>query len=115
MAKYNSEVVKDGDFGTILSADGELSGTFSFQKPLQIRGKVSGEISVQGMVVVEEDGAVEANIKAYSVVIRGSVKGDVTATKKVELRSSSKMVGFVTAPEVFLEPGCFFDGRCAMT
>ena len=115
MAKIHNDVVKDEDFGTILSQDAELSGTSIFHKPVQIRGKVSGEITAEGLVVVEEEGTVEANIKASRVIIRGSVKGDITASKKVDVMASGKLVGYVTAPEVFLEPGCFFDGRCFMT
>jgi cytoskeletal protein CcmA (bactofilin family) len=115
MAKVHSVVVKDGDFGTILSDDSEMSGKFNFQKPLQIRGKISGEIIVQGLVVVEESATVDANIKASRVIIRGTVKGDVIAAKQVDLMASGKLVGYVAAPEIFFEPGSFFEGRCSMT
>ena len=115
MAKDKSIVVKDGDFGTILSEDAELSGTFAFQKSIQILGKVSGEISVQNTVMVEEGATVEANIKASRVIIRGTVKGDVIAANKVDLTASGRLIGYVSAPEVFFEPGSYFSGRCSMT
>ena len=114
MGKVRGELVKDGDFGTIISEEAEVSGTFAFTMPLQILGKVAGDINNQALVVVEESGKVEANIKAPMVIIRGTVKGDVIATKKVELSSKSKVVGYIAAPEVFMEPGSFFEGRCSM-
>ena len=114
MGKVRSELVKDEDFGTVVSDDAEMSGTFALHKPLQIMGKVSGDISSQALVVVEESGHVEANIKAPMVVIRGTVKGDVVATQKVEVSPKGKVYGYVASPEIFMEPGSFFEGRCSM-
>jgi cytoskeletal protein CcmA (bactofilin family) len=57
---------------------------------------------------------VEADINAPKVVIRGSVKGDVTATEKVEVSVTGRLMGNVITPEVSMETGCVFNGRCTM-
>jgi len=115
MTDVHNDVLEDEDFDTILSSDIDFSGTLNFEKPFLIRGRLSGDIIARGLLVVDEEAVVEANINASKVVIRGSVKGDVTATEKVEVTITGKLVGNVTAPEIFMETGCVFNGRCTMT
>jgi cytoskeletal protein CcmA (bactofilin family) len=115
MTDVHNDALEDEDFDTILSEDIDFSGTLVFEKPFLIRGRLSGKIESQGLLVIDEGAVVEASINAAKVVIRGSVKGDVTATEKVELSASGRLEGNVVAPEVFMETGCVFNGRCAMT
>ena len=115
MADVHSDMLEDDDFDTILSEDINFSGTLNFEKPFLIRGKLSGNIIANGLLVVDEEAVVEANINAPRVIIRGSVKGDVTASEKVEVSITGKLVGNVKAPEIYMETGCIFNGRCTMT
>ena len=115
MTDVHNDTLEDEDFDTILSKDITFSGTLNFEKPFLIRGKLSGNINARGLLVVDEEAVVEANINAPKVTIRGSVKGDVTATEKVEVTITGKLVGNVKAPEIFMETGCSFNGRCTMT
>ena len=115
MTDVHNDALDDNDFDTILSSDIDFSGTLNFEKPFLIRGKLSGDIVARGLLVVDEEAVVEANINASRVIIRGSVKGDVTATDKVEVTITGKLVGNVKAPEIFMETGCTFNGRCTMT
>jgi cytoskeletal protein CcmA (bactofilin family) len=48
------------------------------------------------------------------VVIRGAVKGDVTAAEKVEVSVTGSLKGNIIAPEVSMEAGSVFNGRCTM-
>ena len=103
------------DFDTVLSPDIEFSGTLRFDKPFLIQGKVSGEINATSLLMVAEEAVVEANIKAAKVIILGTVKGNVNADTKVELAVTGKLTGNITAPEITMETGCYFSGRCIMT
>ena len=115
MTDVHSDILEDEDFDTILSSDIEFNGSLNFEKPFLIRGKMSGDISAHGFLVVDEGAVVEADIKASRVIVRGSVKGNITATEKVEVMITGKLAGNVTAPEIFMETGCVFNGRCTMT
>ena len=115
MTDAYSDALEDDDFDTILSPDIDFSGILNFEKPFLIRGKVSGEISAKGLLVVDGEAVVNANIDASRVVIRGYVRGDVTAAEKVEVAVTGRLEGNVTAPEIFMESGCVFNGRCTMT
>lgn len=115
MTDVNNDTLDDEDFDTILSKDIDFSGTLHFEKPFLIRGRLSGTVAAKGILVVDEEAVVEANITASRVIIRGSVKGDVTASEKVEVAITGKLVGNVKAPEIFMETGCIFNGWCTMT
>ena len=115
MTDVHNDILDENDFDTVLSQDIEFNGSLNFTKPFLIRGKLSGDISAQGLLVIDEEARVEANIKASRVVIRGTVKGDVRASEKVEVTITGKLTGNVTAPEILMETGCYFSGRCTMT
>jgi len=114
MTDVYNDFMEDTDFDTILSADIDFSGTLIFEKPFCIRGRVSGEINATGLLVIDENAVVNANIHALRVLIRGQVKGDITAVEKVEVTVTGKLAGNVTAPEIYMEAGCIFNGRCTM-
>ncbi|MDR3020631.1 MAG: polymer-forming cytoskeletal protein [Treponema sp.] len=114
MADIYNDFMEDNEFDTILSPDIDFTGTLHFEKPFLIRGKVSGEINASGLLVIDENAVVNANIHALRVLIRGQVKGDVTAVEKVEVTVTGKLSGNVTAPEIYMETGCVFNGRCTM-
>ncbi|MDR0760805.1 MAG: polymer-forming cytoskeletal protein [Treponema sp.] len=116
MTDIHNDVLEDEDFDTILSGDIDFSGTLNFDKPFLIRGKVSGIIDAKGLLVIDEGALVAANINASRVIIRGTVKGDINATEKVEITATGRLTGNVTAPEgsFFMETGCMFNGTCTM-
>ncbi|MDR3138895.1 MAG: polymer-forming cytoskeletal protein, partial [Treponema sp.] len=89
-------------------------GIINSEKPFLIRGKLSGEVIARGLLVVDEDAVVEADINAAKVIIRGTVKGNVVATDKVEVTITGKLIGNITTPEVLMENGCVFNGQCTM-
>jgi len=114
MTDVHNDMMGDDDFDTILSQDISFSGVLMFDKPFLIRGRVAGEIRSNGILVIDEEAIVEADIYAGKVLVRGTVRGNVYATEKVEVALSGKLDGNVTAPEIFMETGCVFNGRCTM-
>jgi cytoskeletal protein CcmA (bactofilin family) len=115
MTDVHNDALDLDDFDTILSPDIEFSGVLTFEKSFLIRGKVSGEITATGLLVIDTQAVVEANIRAGTVIILGSVKGNVVATRKVEVSSTGRLVGNVTAPDIHMETGHYFNGRSTMT
>ena len=115
MTDVRNDTLEVEDFDTVLSADIEFSGTLTFSKPVLIQGKVSGEINATSLLMIDEQAVVEANIRASKVIIFGTVKGNVYADIKVEVSITGRLTGNVTAPEINMETGCFFSGRCIMT
>ena len=99
-----------GDQATIgksLIVKGEVSGSES----LYIDGKVEGAINLPGnRVTVGRNGQVAASIAAREVVVLGKVKGNVSASDRVDIRSEGSLTGDVIAQRISIEDGAFFKG-----
>jgi cytoskeletal protein CcmA (bactofilin family) len=115
MTDVHNETLEDEDFDTILPPDVDFSGTLNFEKSFLIQGKISGKINARGILVIDQDAVVEADISASRVVIRGSVTGNVIASEKVEVTGTGKLQGNITSPRIMMETGCQFNGMCTMT
>jgi cytoskeletal protein CcmA (bactofilin family) len=102
--------VSTGDQATIskgLFIKGEISGTES----LYIDGKVEGSIVLNGnRVTVGRNGHVAASISAREVVVLGKVRGNVTASDRVDIRAEGALTGDVAAARISIEDGAFFKG-----
>ncbi len=86
---------------------GEISGTES----LLVDGKVEGSIVLNGnRVTVGRNGQVAASITAREVVVLGKVRGNVSATDRVDIRAEGAVTGDVSAARISIEDGAFFKG-----
>jgi len=86
---------------------GEITGTES----LFIDGRVEGSVSLPGnRVTVGRNGQVNASISAREIVVMGKVRGDVSATDRVDVRAEGALTGDVTAARISIEDGAFFKG-----
>jgi cytoskeletal protein CcmA (bactofilin family) len=90
-----------------LFVKGEISGTES----LFIDGKVEGAINLPGnRVTIGKNGQVGANVTAREVVVMGKVRGNVSATDRVDIRAEGALSGDVSAARISIEDGAFFKG-----
>lgn len=93
--------------GKGLFIKGEISGSES----LFVDGKIEGSISLPGhRVTVGRNGQVAANITAREVVILGKIRGNVSATDRVDIRAEGALNGDVAAARISIEDGAFFKG-----
>jgi len=102
-----SSVGEQASISKGLSIKGEITGTES----LFIDGKVEGSISIPGnRVTVGKNGNVTASISAREIVVLGKLKGNVTATDRVDIRAEGALTGDVAAARISIEDGAFFKG-----
>lgn len=113
-ASVKQEVPKtmSDQISTVLSADTHFKGTLSFEKSLKIEGGFDGEINTTGSLYIGKEAKVKAEIKVGAVYVDGSITGNVTAQEKVELRSSSRLIGDIKASKLVVEEGAALAGHC---
>ena len=93
--------------GKSLVIKGEVTGSES----LYIDGRVEGSINLSGnRVTVGRNGIVAANINAREIVVLGKVRGNLTASDRVDIRSDGSLTGDVVAARISIEDGAFFKG-----
>jgi cytoskeletal protein CcmA (bactofilin family) len=113
------------DSGTMRGADGapltaflgkgtRITGNLAFDGPCRIEGEVAGEISARDTLTVGETAVVNARVDGTTIVIHGTVTGDVVASARLEIRAPGKIVGDVTTPSLVVHEGAILEGRCSM-
>jgi len=116
MAKepLDREAEEEKHIRTILEQDIEFTGTLKFTTSLKIKGGFNGEINAKGHLHIGKKAIVKANIKAKQVTIYGKVEGNIKATEKVELLMDAELTGDIHTPDLIIQSGCQFNGKCFM-
>lgn len=113
--QVNKNPVYDiGMISTVFNKNTEFSGDLIFKKSLQINGKFDGEISSGGYLVIGEEAVVKANIKADTVIIKGTVYGNVEAVSRLEIHTNGKLYGNIRTKKLVISDGVVFEGKCEM-
>ena len=114
MARHRDDV-PDYVVATTLGAETAFKGTLRFRDSLRIRGAFEGDIDATGRLYVDGDATVNArHIVATSVVIGGTVRGDIDAPDRVEMLPSAKVYGNVRTARLRIADGVVFEGSCEM-
>src|SRR5207302_10515343 len=93
--------------GKSLIINGEVTGS----EPLYIDGRVEGSINLAGnRVTIGRNGVVSANVVAREIVIIGKVRGNLSASDRVDIRNEGSLTGDVVAQRISIEDGAFFKG-----
>ena len=90
---------------------GELNGS----EDLTIDGQVEGKIELrQHVLTIGPNGKIKAQVFAKSVIVLGTVTGNITATEKINIRENGSVDGDVTAPRIAIVEGAHFRGSIDM-
>lgn len=91
-----------------------FKGTLTFEGTVRIDGRLEGEIFTKDTLVVGEGAQVSATIHAGVVVISGTVHGNITAERKIDIHASGRLYGNISTPSLVIEEGVVFEGTCTM-
>ena len=103
-----------GQTHTILGPESAFDGKLSFQGTVRIDGKFSGEILTEDTLVVGESAEVTANVRVGSLVLNGTLRGNVVAKKEVALHTPARLYGDIQTPVLVIHHGVIFEGNCRM-
>ena len=92
----------------------EIEGTLTLDRSITIEGEFRGAIRCAETVTIGSHAAVEADIEARTIEVRGAVKGNLKANREIVLHPGSKLHGDVDAPSLVIERGAFFQGETRM-
>jgi cytoskeletal protein CcmA (bactofilin family) len=112
--QHSSIEVSDKDVTTLLGRGSEFEGKLSFEGTVRIDGKLTGEIFTDDILIIGEGAEVKAEINVGSIVIEGTVQGNINAKRSVEVHTPAKVRGNITTPSLYIEKGVLFDGNCQM-
>jgi len=113
MARYN-DTEKERDI-TVFGPQTKFNGTLSFTEELHIAGTFKGSIDARGELVIKKGANCETDhVRAASIIVEGSIQGDLTAADRLEMKSGSKVRGNISASRLKIADGVSFEGSVEM-
>lgn len=99
------------NIGKSVVIKGDLQGS----EDLTIEGQVEGTIELkENVLTIGPNGRIKAQVFAKTVIILGTVHGNVIASEKVDIRDGASVAGDVGSPRVAIAEGAQFQGSVDM-
>lgn len=99
---------------TRIGAGTYLKGKLRFRDSLRVSGTFEGEIESDGLLYVDENAVVKADVRARAIIVGGTLRGNAHATERVEMLPAAKVYGNVRTGKVRIGEGVVFEGKCEM-
>jgi len=92
--------------------DTEIKGEMVFLGSFRIDGHFKGTIESESVLIIGDQGKVEADIKVGYCIISGEVKGTIKGMERVEVHGNGRVFGSIITPKLSVEEGAFLDANC---
>ncbi|GEJ57686.1 bactofilin family protein [Anaeromyxobacter diazotrophicus] len=103
-----------GTSDLLLGAGAEFEGKLTFKGTVRIDAVFKGSIITDDVLVVGEHARIEAEITCGTIIVHGSVKGNIRAKSAVELHHPAQVRGDVHTPSLAVEKGVLLHGMVHM-
>lgn len=100
---------------TVIAEDVEINGSVKCTGGVRIAGKLIGDLTCGGDVMVEKSCTTKGNLAVNSVVVLGQIKGNITARDRIELKGSARVAGDIKAKRLVVEDGVSLMGKFEIT
>lgn len=105
--------INEQEISTIIGEGYVFTGELEGSSVIRIEGKIIGNVNVEGGVVLGEKGIIEGTITSQSVIIYGTVNGDVKTTQ-LEIKKTGHVNGEITTDTLEIELGAKYNGKLSM-
>jgi len=113
--KEKRREVEEGKITGFFDKDTHIKGDLEFKGSFRIDGFFKGNIHSESILIIGENGKVEADIRVGTVIIDGEVRGNIYAKGKVEIHSNGRVFGTVFSPKLIIEEGAHLEAKCQTT
>lgn len=98
----------------VIGASASFNGHLTADGGIRIDGTFQGVVETAGNVIVGQDGQVMADITARNVSVAGLVKGNITASGRLEILSTGRVLGDINVASLMIDQGGVFRGQSMM-
>lgn len=112
--KQKEENASGGLHNTMASGT-MVKGDIHTEIDFRLDGKVEGNVTCNGKLVLGPKGRVIGNILSTNAEILGEVEGMLKVSNKLILKSSANIKGDIQTQTIEIEPNARFNGSCTMS
>lgn len=95
-------------------AETTIVGKVMAASDIRIDGKVEGEITCKGKVIIGKSGIVIGTLHSNSVELLGRLEGNIVVDEQLSLKADSHFSGSIVARSLSIEPGAKLEGDCSI-
>ena len=106
--------VKESSITTIISPDVVIEGSLSSAESIRFNGKITGDLSSNGLIIIGKNASVKGNIKADSVIVAGVVAGNLNIGDKVNIEATGEVYGDIVTKKLLIDEESVFSGQVTM-
>lgn len=99
---------------SVLGRTLRFRGDLHADEDFVLQGSIEGAIHHSAHLGIGVEGVVKGDSRARSIVVEGTVHGDLYALESISLRSTALVTGNLFAPRVAIADGATFNGRIDM-
>jgi cytoskeletal protein CcmA (bactofilin family) len=112
MSESNKRRLRDSASGpgTLISEGCKLEGLLTGRGHFMINGEVDGTCQIDGSVTLARNGYWKGTISADSVIVAGTVDGDIIAKGRVEISDTAKITGTISGEAIAVAEGAVVEG-----
>ncbi len=105
----------NGRIDTLVGKSAKVQGDLEFTGGLHLDGRVAGNVRADNdptaTLSVSETGSIEGSVDVPSIVLNGSVRGDIVARDRVVLGATAKVQGNVHYGVIEMTLGAEIKGK----
>jgi len=96
---------------TLIGAGSFFEGMLTVKGNLRIDGKFEGK----SLVVDQLQVGFRTSVVAASVVVEGMVIGNISASRRILLLATARVLGDLRTPELIIQDGVILEGKCTIS
>ena len=101
------------EISTLIGYGYEITGEINGTSIIRIDGKVTGNVTTEGGLILGDKGIIIGNIKTKSAIIYGTVTGNVQAVQ-LEIKKTGVVNGDIKTETLEIELGAQYNGKLEM-
>ena len=103
----------EGAMNTIVGKGTKIEGNMEVAQSIRIDGVFKGSLTATDTLIVGTTGELsDVTVNVKNAIIGGNIKGNIIASNKVTLETTSRLEGDLTAKLLIIEEGALFSGNC---
>lgn len=97
-----------------IAPDSFFEGHLSKCESVSVEGRFEGSHLIAREIFIGRSGRVRSSLKADSVIVEGTLIGNIEASVRVILMPSARVTGGISTHELIIQKGVLFEGTCAI-
>jgi cytoskeletal protein CcmA (bactofilin family) len=106
--------IEKSDIKAFLGPGSQFEGKLLFDEVVRLDGIFRGEVTSRDTLIVGETADIQAEINVGTLILSGRFKGNIKATRKVELRTPACLEGNIETPVLVVEEGVLLNSSLCM-